>query len=272
MAEEWGGWLPDPTLLKGQVAVIAGGAAGIGAATTRILAAAGATVVVIDNDRERTEEVAKGVASAGGTSRALIADLRDERACAGAIESAASEFGGMDILANVAGGMHKHAEWRPLREWTTESWDSIVHLNLRYVFWACRAALPAMEARGRGAIVNVTSIAGLFGCPDQSAYGAAKAGLINLTKTLAVECGPSRIRVNAVSPGVVLTPAALATMPEERRASLSEATPVGELCRPEDIARAVLFFASPMAEHITGQMVVVDGGVGVKFPYPNLHS
>jgi NAD(P)-dependent dehydrogenase (short-subunit alcohol dehydrogenase family) len=267
MSEEWHGWLPDGQLLQGQVAVIAGGGAGIGEATTRILAAAGAAVAVIDNDRPAAEGTASRVVSAGGTAVPLVADLRQEDACVAAIDQAVGELGGIDILANVAGGMSRHAPWRPLRDWPTETWDAIVHLNLRYVFWMCRAAIPAMEKRGGGAIVNVTSIAGVFGSPNQSAYGAAKAGLINLTKTLALEGGRSGIRVNAVSPGVTLTDAALATMPEETRTTLTATTPLRQLGRPEDIARAVLFFASPISRHVTGQMLLVDGGISVVFPY-----
>jgi NAD(P)-dependent dehydrogenase (short-subunit alcohol dehydrogenase family) len=123
-----------------------------------------------------------------------------------------------------------------------------------------------METRGGGSIVSVTSISGVFGAPNHSAYGAAKAGLIHLTKTLALECGRSGIRVNAVSPGAIATPATQATMSDERFRTLAETTPLQRAGRPEDIARAVLFFASPMSEYITGQMLLVDGGVGSKFP------
>jgi NAD(P)-dependent dehydrogenase (short-subunit alcohol dehydrogenase family) len=167
--------------------------------------------------------------------------------------------------------MSRHAPWRPLREWTTESWNTILQLNLRYVFWICRAAIPALEATGGGSIVNVASIAGSFGCPGQSAYGAAKAGLMNLTETLAVECGPAKIRVNTVAPGVTLTDQALHALSEERRAELVANTPLRKLGRPQDIANAILFFSSPLADHITRQMLTVDGGVGVTFPYPSLH-
>lgn len=272
MTEGWSGWLPDGGLLKGQVALVAGGGGGIGEAVTRILAAAGATVAVVDNDGDRAEVVAGEVVSSGGSALALVADLRDQDACAGAVERAAGELGGIDILANVAGGMHRHAQWRPLREWTNEAWDTIVHINLGYVFWMCRAAIPVIEARGGGAIVSVGSIAGVYGSPGQAPYGAAKAGLIHLTKTLAAECGPSGIRVNAVSPGVTMTAAAQATLGEEARAPLVGVTPMGRLGRPEDIARAVLFFASPMAEHVTGQMLLVEGGVSATFPYPGIGS
>jgi NAD(P)-dependent dehydrogenase (short-subunit alcohol dehydrogenase family) len=263
---DWNGWHPGVPLLADQVALIAGGGRGIGEATSRILAAAGASVAVLDNERERAESVARAISEGGAQALPIVADVRDEDACAGAVERTRSEFGGVDVLANVAGGMVQYAEWRHLRHWTTADWDAIVHLNLRYVFWLSRAVIPIMEARGRGSIVSVTSISGVFGSPNHSAYGAAKAGLIQLTKTLAVECGRSGIRANAVSPGAIATPATEATMTEERRRTLSETTPLQRPGRPEDIARAVLFLASPMAEYVTGQMLLVDGGVSAKFP------
>ncbi len=267
MQNQRGGWRPDGALLLGQVAVVAGGGGGIGAATSRMLAAAGAAVAIVDNDRGAAEDLADAIASSGGVAQALDADLRDEEACAEVIDRAVTAFGGIDILANVAGGMSRHAQWRQVRDWTSADWDLIVHLNLGYVFWLCRAAIPAMEQRGGGSIVNVTSIAGSFGSPGQSAYGAAKSGLMNLTKTLAVEGGSAGIRVNAVSPGVTLTDAALSALSDDARAGLMRTTPLRKLGRPEDIASAILFFASPMAGHVTGQTLLVDGGVSVNFPY-----
>jgi NAD(P)-dependent dehydrogenase (short-subunit alcohol dehydrogenase family) len=267
MQNQHGGWRPDGTLLLGQVAVVAGGGGGIGAATSRMLAAAGAAVAIVDNDRGAAEDLADAIASSGGVAQAFEADLRDEEACAEVIDRAVTALGGIDILANVAGGMSRHAQWRQVRDWTSADWDLIVHLNLGYVFWLCRAAIPAMEQRGGGSIVNVTSIAGSFGSPGQSAYGAAKSGLMNLTKTLAVEGGRAGIRVNAVSPGVTLTDAALSALSDDARAGLMRTTPLRKLGRPEDIASAILFFASPMAGHVTGQTLLVDGGVSVNFPY-----
>ncbi len=267
MGRRTNGWLPDPALLDGQMAVVAGGGGGIGESTSRLLAAAGAAVAIVDRTRAKAERLAGEITAAGGTAHPVEADLRDEEACAAVVDDAVSAFGGIDILVNVAGGMYKHAPWRHLRDWTTESWDNILGLNLRYVFWLCRAAIPVIEGRGGGVIVNITSINGVTGCPNQSAYGAAKAGLINLTKTLAGECGPLGIRVNAVSPGTTLTPAAAETLAGDIRTRLSEATPLQQLGRPEDIARAVLFFASPMAEHVTGQMLLVDGGISTNYPY-----
>ncbi|MFI5046315.1 MAG: SDR family NAD(P)-dependent oxidoreductase [Acidimicrobiia bacterium] len=270
MTATWNGWLPDGGLLEGKVALVAGGAGGIGEATSRILAAAGATVAVVDRDAERANATAKELTEAGGAALAVTADLFDEDACNAAVDTTVAELGGLDVLANVAGGMSAHAPWAPITEWPTDTWDHITHLNQRYVFWMCRAAIPAMVSGGKGgAIVNVTSIAGSFGSPGQSAYGAAKAGLLQFTKTLAIECGPLGIRANAVAPGLTLTEPA-AALPEETKAQLATLTPLRELCTPEDIARGILVFASPITHGVTGQMIHVDAGISVNFPYPGI--
>lgn len=259
-------WQPGEPLLAGRVAIVAGGGRGIGEATSRTLSAAGAAVAVVDVEAERAEAVAAALRAEGGAAVPVVADLRDEDAGAAAIETAVAALGGPDVLVNVAGGMTGLAEWRHLEHWSTDEWDRVLHLNLRYVFWLCRAAIPRMTARGGGSIVNVTSISGVFGAPNHSAYGAAKAGLIHLTQTLAVEHGRHGIRVNAVSPGAVVTPATEATVDPARRATLAAATPLQRPGRPEDIARAILYFASPMSDYVTGQMLLVDGGIGSKFP------
>jgi NAD(P)-dependent dehydrogenase (short-subunit alcohol dehydrogenase family) len=267
-------WRPDPGLLEGQVALLAGGAGGIGDATTRLLATAGATVVIADKDVGAAQRLAAEIIASGGQGHAVEVDLFDEDACAAMVDQAVAACGGFDILVNVAGGMKKHAPWRHLRDWTTDAWDAIFDLNLRYVFWTCRAAIPVLEARGGGAIVNIASINGVTGNPNQSAYGAAKAGLINLTQTLAGECGPLGIRVNAVAPGLTLTDAATKTVDRDVQTRLSAATPLQRLGRPDDIGRAVLFFASPMAEFVTGQLLLVEGGISVNYPYfvPGTHA
>lgn len=270
MMTDWQGWLPEGGLLKDRVALVAGGAGGIGEAVTRILAAAGATVAVADFDAGRAKEVSASITAAGGSAAPVQTDLRDEESTVAAVAQAAEAHGGIDILANIAGGMHAHAPWAPVRDWTTEHWDAIVALNLRYVFWTCRAVIPLMEARGGGTIVNVGSVAALSAAPGQSAYGAAKAAVLQLTKTLAVECGPAGIRANAVSPGITLTPPARVAMASETGDAYRAATPTRQLSVPEDLARAVLYFASPMSANVTGQDLTVDGGIGVNFPYAGL--
>jgi len=261
------GWQPGDPLLDGKVAVVAGGGRGIGEATSLMLGAAGAAVAVIDVERDRAEDVTAAMRADGVTAVPLVADLRDEDDCGRVIATAVDELGRVDALANVAGGMQQYGEWKHLEHWSTAEWDMIVQINLRYVFWLCRAVLPHMVEQGGGTIVNVTSISGVFGSPNHSAYGAAKAGLIHLTKTLAVEYGRAGIRVNAVSPGATATPANN-NMEGPMRDVLGRNTPTQRPGEPDDIARTVLYFASPLSEQVTGQMLIVDGGVSAKFPLP----
>jgi NAD(P)-dependent dehydrogenase (short-subunit alcohol dehydrogenase family) len=196
----------------------------------------------------------------------VVADVLDEARSEPIVDAAVDTFGGLDVLVNVAGGMNVFGNWAPLTDWTSAQWDAVVGLNLRYHFLLCRAAIPRLAERGGGAIVNVTSISGVFGAPNHAAYGAAKAGLIHLTKSLALEVGRLGIRVNAVSPGAVSTPATADRLTPERRQEMERTTPLQRAGVPEDIARAVLFLASPLADYVTGQMLLVDGGVGAKFP------
>ena len=248
-------------LLAGHGAIVAGGGRGIGAATARTLAEAGAAVAVVDVDPARAQEVAEEIAGAGGSALGLVAELRDPEQVARAVDAAAERFGQLDILVNVAGGMNAYAPWRRAADWDEDTWDEIVDRNLRYVFLTTRAFLGHLVGAGRGgAIVNITSISGETSAPNHAAYGAAKAGLANLTRTLAVEYGPDRIRVNAVAPGSVATPATA-----DRTGTLGSA-PLGRRARAEDIANAVVFLASPLAAFITGQTLLVDGGATAKFP------
>ena len=174
-------------------------------------------------------------------------------------DTVVAELGGIDVLANVAGGMFGEGAdrsgdrvgWNHVEDCSTADWDLNAHMNLRYVFWLSRLVLPKMAARGGGSMVSVTSISGVFGAPNHAAYGAAKAGLIHLTKTLAVEYGRSGIRVNVVSPGSIATPAN--GMDEESAALIGRNLPLQRAGVPDDIARAMLYFASPMSDYITGQ-------------------
>jgi NAD(P)-dependent dehydrogenase (short-subunit alcohol dehydrogenase family) len=257
-------WKPGDPLLRGKIAIVAGGGRGIGEATTRMLSAAGATVALLDVEQDRAENVAESLRANGAQAMPVVVDVRDEEQCVKAIATVAQELGGVDVLANVAGGMFPF-EWHHLESLSTDEWDLNFHMNLKYVFWLCRAVIPQMARRGGGSIVNVTSISGVFGSPNHAVYGAAKAGLIHLTKTLAVECGRSGIRVNAVSPGSIATPAT--NMDNATKAAIGRNVPMQRVGEPDDIARAILYFASPMSDYVTGQMVLVDGGVGSKFPF-----
>ena len=255
-------------LLERKTAIVAGGGgAGIGAQVSRVLAGAGASVVAVDVERERAEAVCAEIEAAGGSALPVTADLREPSAAPAILAAARDAFGRIDILVNVAGGMHAHAPWRPLARWEEDDWDRIFAINLRYVFLLCRAVVPAMVEQGSGgSIVNVGSISGVFGAPNHSAYGAAKAGLIHLTKSLCLEYGPHGIRCNAVSPGAVETGAVSGAM-DAQREGVRRATPLGRAGAPDDIARAVLFFASPMSAYVSGQMLLVDGGAAARFPF-----
>jgi NAD(P)-dependent dehydrogenase (short-subunit alcohol dehydrogenase family) len=252
-------WHPD--LLAGQAAVVAGGGRGIGAAVARALAGAGAAVCVIDVEIERASDVVAAIAAAGGHAIAVQAELRDAPQVDAAINHAAAAFGGVNVLVNVAGGMHAYAPWRRLADWDEDTWDEIMDRNLRYVFLTTRAMVRQLLAAGTGgSVVNIASISGETSAPNHTAYGAAKAGLTNLTRTLAVEYGPEQIRFNAVAPGSVATPAVA------DRVNSTTSAPLQRWATPEDIANAVVFLASPLASYITGQTLLVDGGASANFP------
>ena len=211
--------------------------------------------------RRGTSAVADELRAAGSRAISVQAELRDASQVESAIDSAGAAFGGVDVLVNVAGGMHAYASWRRLGDWDEETWDEIVDRNLRYVFLTTRAMVRRLLAAGTGgSVVNIASISGETSAPNHTAYGAAKAGLTNLTRTLAVEYGPDQIRFNAVAPGSVATPAVA------DRVSGNSSAPLGRWATPDDIANAVVFLASPLASYITGQTLLVDGGATANFP------
>ena len=255
-------------LLADKVAIVAGGGGGgIGAQTSRTLASAGAAVVVGDLEPERAETLREEIEGQGGRALAVTADVRTVEGAESIVEAALAAFGRIDVLVNVAGGMHQHATWRPMAEWDEPSWDGVVSINLRYIFLLARAVIPVMVRQGDGgSIINITSISGVFGAPNHAAYGAAKAGLIHLTKSLCLEYGRQGVRCNAVSPGVVETAAVADALDDARRERMHRDIPLARGGLPDDIANAVLFFASPLSAYVSGQMLLVDGGVSVRFP------
>lgn len=246
--------------------MVVGAGRGIGAAVVAALAEHGARVGVIDIDAARGRAVVADVARAGGAACFAQADVLVEESLGAAFEELDERLGSPRVLVNVAGGMRDHARWRPADEWSTDDWARITALNLTYVLWSCRAVLPAMRLAGEGAIVNVASVSGLTGAPSHAAYGAAKAGLISLTRTLALENGPYGVRVNAVAPGTIDTPAVGRGRTEELAQRMAASVPLQRRGTAAEIASAALFLASPWASYVTGQTLVVDGGASVKFP------
>lgn len=251
-------------LLVGKVALVAGGGRGIGAAISRRLAQAGAIVAVADLSLERAQETASEIEAEGGAAFGVACNLLDVAGVEASVLEVRQRGGRIDILVNNAGGAYLYVERRRLAEWSEESWDDIVARNLRYVFLTCRAVIPYMIAGGRGgSIVNVASIDGVVSSPLVAAYGAAKAGVINLTRTIAAEYGQHGIRVNAFAPGYVKTP----TVSNSDTPEMRERIPLGRPGLPEEAGNVALFFASDLSSYVTGQTLMLDSGVTVRYPF-----
>ena len=207
----------SPDLLEHKVALVAGGGRGIGAAISHGLAEAGAIVAVIDVDPARAQQVCDEIVAGGGRALAVPTDLLDGEQIDAAVDKTIDEFGQIDVLVNNAGGMYSYVSLKPIHEWTDEEWELISSMNLDYVFRTCRAALKPMMAAGTGSIVNIASTGGINAAPRIAPYGAAKAAVMSLTRSLAVEYGHHGIRVNAVAPGTIETVAAAGQRPNGER-------------------------------------------------------
>jgi meso-butanediol dehydrogenase/(S,S)-butanediol dehydrogenase/diacetyl reductase len=247
----------------GRVAIVTGGASGIGSATAAGLAAEGARVVIVDVDRERGPSVAREI---GGTFEWV--DVADHGQVTRLVADTARTAGRLDVLvANAFATAFGSIESLGFAEWSRT-----IDVTLTPVFTGLRAAIPAMRARRGGAVVNVASISGFGGDRGLAAYNAAKAGVINFTRTAALELARAGIRVNAVCPGLIDTPAlrrAFSRTPE-REATARAAVPVGRFGRADEVARAILFLASDEASYVTGTTLVVDGGLGAGTGIPDL--
>jgi NAD(P)-dependent dehydrogenase (short-subunit alcohol dehydrogenase family) len=240
-------------LLEGGRAVVTGGGSGIGRAVCRRFADHGAAVAVLDIDKDSATATAVSV---GGI--AFEVDVTDAEAMRVTVDAAAGALGGLTLLMNNAGG----STMAPLAGWDPDEWDRLVRLNLHGVFNGMRAGVPHLLAAGGGAVVNTSSISATRPSAGEAPYSAAKAGVMALTASAALEYGPG-IRVNAVAPGMIrtnLTKPLLDGLPDEV-ARYIRTTPMGRVGDPEDIADVVLFLCSDMARFITGQTLVVDGGM-----------
>ena len=251
--------------LRGQVAIVTGGANGIGRAIVQAFASSGANVVIVDVDGDAGRRAAEEVAGAGGVCSALAADVSDLGQMERVVDQVLDHLGRIDILVNNA-GINTRSDRAPIHEYALEDWQQILQVDLTGVFVTSRAVIPAMLRSGGGRIVNISSVAGLVPLRLQSAYVAAKAGVANLTRSMALELGPHGILVNAVAPGSTLTRGteALFYGPDgaysEKAASLLSHIPLGRPGAPEEIAHAVLFLAAPEASYINGAILTVDGG------------
>lgn len=240
--------------LEGAVAIITGAFRGIGLATARELAAAGAQIALVNRDRTRAEEALAQVPE--GRGRAFICDVTDADCVAAMVDQVESEIGPVSILVNNAGVTRD----RLLLRIDDEDWDVVMDVNLKAAFNLTRMVARRMVRRRSGSIINVSSVVGLMGNPGQSNYAAAKAGLIGFTKSVAKELASRGIRVNAVAPGYIETQMT-ADLDARTQEALLALIPMGELGQPEDVAPVIRFLAGPGARYITGQVIVVDGGM-----------
>ena len=245
--------------LDKKVAVITGAASGIGRATAVRFAGEGASIVIADLNREGGEAAVRDCKENGGNAVFQLTDVVGEENIKGAVERAVKEFGRLDIMYNNAG---LGGAVGPLENVTAENWDRTFAILLRAVFLGIKHAVPAIRKSGGGSIINTASIAGLSGTPGLTAYGAAKAGVISVTKSSAIEFAKDKIRVNCICPGLIATPLTYNRIPggEQTAAQLFQSfQPWQRAGRPEDIAAMALFLASDDSEFVSGQAMIVDG-------------
>jgi meso-butanediol dehydrogenase/(S,S)-butanediol dehydrogenase/diacetyl reductase len=257
--------------LDGRVAIVTAGGSGIGAATARRFAQESASVVVADLSGKRAEEVTTAIKASGGKAVCIKMDAADPEGVQATIKLALDTYGRLDVMFNNAG----MAEATLLDETSLESWNRVLAVTLTSTFLGMKYCLPIMRQQGKGAIVNTASISGTGGDYGLSSYNAAKAGVINLTRAVAIENAKYNIRANCVCPGAINTRVAQILgkeRAEEFRRLQAAAHPLGRMGEPEEIANTVLFLASDEASFITGATIVVDGGVTAHTGLPNLLS
>jgi 3-oxoacyl-[acyl-carrier protein] reductase len=242
--------------LAGKVALVTGGASGIGAAVALDLAWHGADVAIVDVQvGEGAKELLAEVERSGVRGLALTADVGDQRRAGEVVAEIQQQLGGLHILVTSAGINRDGMIWKM----TAEDWRSVIDVDLSGTFYYCQAVAPVFREQRFGKIVAISSINGLRGKVGQVNYSAAKAGVIGLTKALAKELARSNVNVNAVAPGLVLTPMT-ASMPGQAREAAIAEIPLGRPGTPEDVAALVTFLCTERARHITGEVIKVDGG------------
>jgi 3-oxoacyl-[acyl-carrier protein] reductase len=248
---------PADALLTGRIAIVTGAGAGIGRAIAHVFARFGARVGVLEIHPDAGERTAEEIRAAGGDALAVPTDVREGAAVERAVLAVTERLGEVDVLVNNAGGTFP----APFLDSTEKGWDALHRANLKSVLHCTQAVARRMAARGAGgSIVNVVSIESGRGAPGYAPYAAAKAGVVSVTQTLALELAPNRIRVNAIAPDVCMTEGIEAMVPEPDRARFAWIVPLGRAAAPDDVAGAAVFLASDLARYVTGVCLPVDGG------------
>jgi NAD(P)-dependent dehydrogenase (short-subunit alcohol dehydrogenase family) len=254
----------DPFSVEGKVTIVTGGGGGIGAAIAREFALRGAPVLIASRKREHLEPVRDAIVQSGGRCALAVCDVRDAAACDAMVAEAVACFGRLDVLINNHGASIRS----PSLDLSPNAWRTIIDINLNGVFHSSKAAARQFILQGTGgAIINLSSLAGVHGASTNVPYAAAKAGIINLTLTHSAEWGPAGIRVNCIAPGPIDTEnAGPRVWPDpEAREAMARSRALGRFGRPEEVAYACLFLASQAASYITGALLAVDGGVAARY-------
>jgi NAD(P)-dependent dehydrogenase (short-subunit alcohol dehydrogenase family) len=258
--------------LEGKRALVAGSGPGLGRSCALGLAEAGVAVACTDIDGERAAGVAQEIESRNGRGRAIRADLRRSVDAERAVKETIDEFGGLDVVVDVIGEIR----WGHLVDLTDDDWTYSLDSVLRHAFNIGRAAARHLLAQGTGgSIVSISSVSGLASAPFHAPYGAGKAGLMSLTRSLAIELAPAGVRVNNVAPGAISTPRVAARMSGDQAGTATpppSRAPLGRMGEPDEVAKVVVFLSSDLASYISGQTIVVDGAASAQYAMGRLRA